>query len=56
MNVDGLRELDLMAAKLEATIHKLSQVKQANFSETLKGFARSQPLYLRRPRKYQTGL
>ena len=28
MNVDGLRELDEMAAKLEATIHKLPQVKR----------------------------
>lgn len=28
MNVDGLRELDEMAAKLEATIHKLPQVQR----------------------------
>ena len=28
MNVDGLRELDEMAAKLEATIRKLPQVKR----------------------------
>ena len=28
MNVDGLRELDEMAVKLEATIHKLPQVKR----------------------------
>jgi hypothetical protein len=28
MNVDGLRELDEKAAKLEATIHKLPQVKR----------------------------
>ena len=28
MNVNGLRELDEMAAKLEATIHKLPRVKR----------------------------
>jgi len=28
MNVDGLRELDEMAAKLEAIIHKLPHVKR----------------------------
>ena len=28
MNVDGLRELDQMAAKLESTIHKLPAVKR----------------------------
>jgi len=28
MNAEGLRELDDMAAKLEATIHKLPQVKR----------------------------
>jgi hypothetical protein len=28
MNADGLRELDEMAAKLEATIHKLPQMKR----------------------------
>ena len=28
MNVEGLRELDEMAAKLEATIRKLPQVKR----------------------------
>jgi hypothetical protein len=28
MNVNGLRELDEMAAKLEATIHKLRRVKR----------------------------
>jgi hypothetical protein len=28
MNMDGLRELDEMAAKLEATIHRLPQVNR----------------------------
>ena len=28
MNVNGLRELDEMAAKLQATIHKLPRVKR----------------------------
>lgn len=28
MDVDGLRELDQMAAKLEVTVHKLPQVKR----------------------------
>ena len=40
MNVDGVRELDEMAAKLEATIHKLPQVKRDELLRDM-GFARS---------------
>jgi hypothetical protein len=37
MKVDGLRELDEMAAKLEATIHKLPQVKRDELLRDIKG-------------------
>ena len=37
MKVDGLRELDEMAAKLEATIHKLPQVKRDELLRDIEG-------------------
>ena len=36
MNVDGLRELDEMASKLEATIHKLPQVSRDELLRDIK--------------------
>ena len=41
MNVEGLRELDEMAAKLEATIRKLPQVKRDELLQDIEKFVRS---------------
>lgn len=37
MNVDDLRELDEMAAKLESTIHKLPAVKRDELLRDIQG-------------------